>query len=148
MFRHKLLFLFPRRGPIFTLLHLALFSSFLFFFAPADCTILSLARAYCSRSRLRIVIPLRVYAGRSIAPPCGDFRSHRSSDPTGHGEPNRGSHIQLLLSTLPNIPHTNEMSVRASDVILILVAIIFPPAAAFFVVGCGCDLLINILLTM
>jgi len=40
------------------------------------------------------------------------------------------------------------MSVRASDVILILVTIIFPPAGAFFVAGCGCDLLINILLTM
>ena len=28
------------------------------------------------------------------------------------------------------------------------VAIIFPPAAAFFIAGCGCDLLINICLTM
>ena len=28
------------------------------------------------------------------------------------------------------------------------VAIIFPPAAAFFITGCGCDLLINICLTM
>lgn len=43
--------------------------------------------------------------------------------------------------------HT-AMSVRASDVILILVTIIFPPAGAFFVAGCGCDLLINILLTV
>ncbi|KAH9174691.1 hypothetical protein EDB89DRAFT_461302 [Lactarius sanguifluus] len=40
------------------------------------------------------------------------------------------------------------MSVRASDVCLILVAIIFPPAAAAFVTGCSCDLLINICLTM
>jgi uncharacterized membrane protein YqaE (UPF0057 family) len=32
--------------------------------------------------------------------------------------------------------------------ILIIVAVIFPPAAALFVTGCGCDLLINILLTM
>ncbi|KAF9652403.1 UPF0057-domain-containing protein, partial [Thelephora ganbajun] len=40
------------------------------------------------------------------------------------------------------------MSVRASDVIVILVTIIFPPAGAFFVTGCGCDLLINILLTL
>ena len=38
--------------------------------------------------------------------------------------------------------------VKASDVVLILVAIIFPPAAALVVTGCGCDLLINILLTM
>jgi len=38
--------------------------------------------------------------------------------------------------------------VKASDVILILVAIIFPPAAAGFVTGCGCDLLINICLTI
>ena len=28
------------------------------------------------------------------------------------------------------------------------VAIIFPPAAAAFITGCSCDLLINILLTM
>jgi len=40
------------------------------------------------------------------------------------------------------------MAVRASDVIVILVTIIFPPAGAFFVTGCGCDLLINILLTL
>ncbi|KAI0342315.1 UPF0057-domain-containing protein [Trametopsis cervina] len=40
------------------------------------------------------------------------------------------------------------MPVRGSDVLLILVAILFPPAAVFFVSGCGCDLLINILLTV
>ncbi|KXN81567.1 Plasma membrane proteolipid 3 [Leucoagaricus sp. SymC.cos] len=38
--------------------------------------------------------------------------------------------------------------VKASDVVLIIVAIIFPPAAAFIITGCGCDLLINILLTI
>ncbi|KAJ3559163.1 hypothetical protein NM688_g506 [Phlebia brevispora] len=38
--------------------------------------------------------------------------------------------------------------VRASDVCLIIVAIIFPPAAAAFVTGCSCDLLINICLTI
>ncbi|KAF9456863.1 hypothetical protein BDZ94DRAFT_1274572 [Collybia nuda] len=38
--------------------------------------------------------------------------------------------------------------VRASDVLLILVAILFPPAAAGFVTGCSCDLLINICLTI
>ncbi|CAH7681507.1 hypothetical protein PPACK8108_LOCUS14112, partial [Phakopsora pachyrhizi] len=32
--------------------------------------------------------------------------------------------------------------------VLILVAVIFPPASAIFVTGCGCDLLINILLTI
>jgi len=37
--------------------------------------------------------------------------------------------------------------VKASDVILIVVAILFPPAAAAMVTGCSCDLLINILLT-
>ncbi|KAI0280398.1 UPF0057-domain-containing protein [Russula aff. rugulosa BPL654] len=40
------------------------------------------------------------------------------------------------------------MTVRGSDICLIIVAIIFPPAAAFFVTGCGCDLLINICLTI
>jgi len=32
--------------------------------------------------------------------------------------------------------------------VLIFVAIIFPPAAAAFISGCGCDLLVNILLTL
>jgi len=40
------------------------------------------------------------------------------------------------------------MSIRASDVCLILVAILFPPAAAAFITGCSCDLLINICLTI
>ncbi|KAJ7599300.1 hypothetical protein C8J56DRAFT_916371 [Mycena floridula] len=38
--------------------------------------------------------------------------------------------------------------VKTSDVVLILVAILFPPAAAAFVAGCSCDLLINICLTL
>ncbi|KIY70860.1 UPF0057-domain-containing protein [Cylindrobasidium torrendii FP15055 ss-10] len=38
--------------------------------------------------------------------------------------------------------------VKSSDVILILVAIIFPPAAAAFITGCSCDLLINVCLTL
>ncbi|PPQ73718.1 hypothetical protein CVT26_010849 [Gymnopilus dilepis] len=38
--------------------------------------------------------------------------------------------------------------VKSSDVLLIIVAIIFPPAAAAFITGCSCDLLINILLTI
>ncbi|KAI8449031.1 hypothetical protein BY996DRAFT_7526218 [Phakopsora pachyrhizi] len=38
--------------------------------------------------------------------------------------------------------------VKGSDIVLILVAVIFPPASAIFVTGCGCDLLINILLTI
>jgi len=37
--------------------------------------------------------------------------------------------------------------VKTSDVVLILVAILFPPAAAGFITGCSCDLLINIALT-
>ncbi|KAG8219566.1 hypothetical protein J3R82DRAFT_517 [Butyriboletus roseoflavus] len=38
--------------------------------------------------------------------------------------------------------------VRASDILLIIVGIIFPPAAAAFITGCSCDLLINICLTI
>ncbi|KAK1924706.1 hypothetical protein DB88DRAFT_509779 [Papiliotrema laurentii] len=38
--------------------------------------------------------------------------------------------------------------VRGSDILLIIIAIIFPPAAAAFITGCSCDLLINILLTL
>ncbi|KIO31849.1 hypothetical protein M407DRAFT_241611 [Tulasnella calospora MUT 4182] len=40
------------------------------------------------------------------------------------------------------------MTVKGSDVLLIIVAILFPPAAAAFITGCSCDLIINILLTM
>ncbi|KAK0480884.1 hypothetical protein IW261DRAFT_1335283 [Armillaria novae-zelandiae] len=40
------------------------------------------------------------------------------------------------------------MPVKSSDILLIIVAILFPPAAAFFVSGCGADLLINFLLTL
>ncbi|KAF6767596.1 Proteolipid membrane potential modulator [Kalmanozyma brasiliensis GHG001] len=35
-----------------------------------------------------------------------------------------------------------------SDIVLILVAIILPPAAVAFITGCSCDLMINILLTL
>ncbi|KAF7973914.1 hypothetical protein HWV62_13962 [Athelia sp. TMB] len=38
--------------------------------------------------------------------------------------------------------------VKGQDVILILVAILFPPAAAAFITGCSCDLLINVCLTL
>ncbi|GAA6063517.1 hypothetical protein JCM10212_004730 [Sporobolomyces blumeae] len=38
--------------------------------------------------------------------------------------------------------------VRSSDILLILVAILFPPAAAAILTGCSCDLLINIALTV
>jgi len=37
---------------------------------------------------------------------------------------------------------------KVSDILLIIIAIFFPPAAAFMITGCGCDLLINILLTI
>ncbi|KAI9638559.1 uncharacterized protein MKK02DRAFT_42958 [Dioszegia hungarica] len=40
------------------------------------------------------------------------------------------------------------MPVKGSDIILILVAIIFPPAAAGIITGCSCDLFINICLTV
>merc|ERR1712072_125858 len=40
-----------------------------------------------------------------------------------------------------------KMGVKGSDIVLILVAILFPPATAFFLTGCSCDLLINICLT-
>lgn len=36
----------------------------------------------------------------------------------------------------------------AADCVLIFVAVIFPPAAAAFISGCGCDLFVNILLTL
>ncbi|EJD44931.1 UPF0057-domain-containing protein [Auricularia subglabra TFB-10046 SS5] len=35
-----------------------------------------------------------------------------------------------------------------SNVLLIIVAILFPPAAVIFMTGCSCDLIINILLTI
>jgi len=38
--------------------------------------------------------------------------------------------------------------VHSSDIIIALIAILFPPAAVAILTGCSCDLLINILLTM
>merc|ERR1712071_320674 len=43
--------------------------------------------------------------------------------------------------------YSSTMPVRGNDILLILVAILFPPASVFFITGCSCDLLINILLT-
>ncbi|KAI6122578.1 hypothetical protein EDD17DRAFT_103461 [Pisolithus thermaeus] len=37
---------------------------------------------------------------------------------------------------------------RGSTILLIIVAIIFPPAAVAYMTGCSCDLLINVLLTI
>jgi uncharacterized membrane protein YqaE (UPF0057 family) len=34
--------------------------------------------------------------------------------------------------------------VRASDVVLMLVALLFPPISAAMITGCSCDLLINV----
>ena len=48
-------------------------------------------------------------------------------------------------------PSQSSLSItmaRGSDVLLVIVAIIFPPAAAAFITGCSCDLLINLLLTI
>ncbi|KAH8834768.1 hypothetical protein DL96DRAFT_1571654 [Flagelloscypha sp. PMI_526] len=44
----------------------------------------------------------------------------------------------------PNISYT----MKGSDILLIIVAVIFPPAAAAFIAGCSCDLLINVCLTI
>jgi len=38
--------------------------------------------------------------------------------------------------------------IKASDIVLILIAIIFLPAVILVVTGCSCDLLVNILLTL
>ncbi|KAJ7749339.1 hypothetical protein DFH07DRAFT_558298 [Mycena maculata] len=37
---------------------------------------------------------------------------------------------------------------KSTDFLLIAVAILCPPLSTFFISGCGCDLLINILLTI
>ncbi|GAA5993589.1 hypothetical protein JCM10908_000128 [Rhodotorula pacifica] len=37
---------------------------------------------------------------------------------------------------------------KSSDILLVLVAILFPPAAAGILTGCSCDLFINIALTL
>ncbi|KIO31848.1 hypothetical protein M407DRAFT_241610 [Tulasnella calospora MUT 4182] len=40
------------------------------------------------------------------------------------------------------------MRIKGGDIVLIIVAILFPPLAVFLMTGCSCDLLINILLTV
>ncbi|KAG1745081.1 uncharacterized protein EDB91DRAFT_173980 [Suillus paluster] len=48
----------------------------------------------------------------------------------------------------PAHPDCDIMDSSGTSCVLIFVAIIFPPAAAAFVSGCGCDLFVNILLTL
>jgi hypothetical protein len=43
----------------------------------------------------------------------------------------------------PLLAHSTSIMVKGSDILLIIIAIIFPPAAAAFITGCSCDLLIN-----
>ncbi len=38
--------------------------------------------------------------------------------------------------------------VRGSDILIALIAIIFPPAAVAMMTGCSCDLMINLALTL
>jgi len=38
--------------------------------------------------------------------------------------------------------------VKSSDVLLIIVTILFPPVAVAFITGCSCDLLLNIVLSI
>ncbi|KAK0535341.1 hypothetical protein OC835_002390 [Tilletia horrida] len=52
--------------------------------------------------------------------------------------------LDLDLAPLPS----PAMAVRSSDILIILIAILFPPAAVGILTGCSCDLLINILLTI
>jgi len=78
---------------------------------------------------------------RECATSCGDSRSRQ--DVVLHNSKTTPHNNHDI-----DIPYPRDMAVRASDVILILVTIVFPPAGAFFVAGCGCDLLINILLTL
>merc|ERR1711939_791816 len=54
--------------------------------------------------------------------------------------------VRHLFATLAT-PARAKM-VRASGILLVLVAILFPPAAAGILTGCSCDLLINIALTL
>jgi uncharacterized membrane protein YqaE (UPF0057 family) len=48
----------------------------------------------------------------------------------------QADHLELI--------HTEITMVRASDVVLMLVALLFPPISAAMITGCSCDLLINV----
>ncbi|KAG8875817.1 hypothetical protein FRB97_004705 [Tulasnella sp. 331] len=47
-----------------------------------------------------------------------------------------------------HLPSPNPLlaNMKGSDILLVLIAIVLPPLAAFMITGCGCDLLINIIL--
>ncbi|KAG1824617.1 uncharacterized protein BJ212DRAFT_539416 [Suillus subaureus] len=70
------------------------------------------------------------------------------------GPPNSHSSSRPQIPSTPShtsIPHPDCDTMESNgsaDCVLILVAIIFPPAAAAFISGCGCDLFVNILLTL
>jgi len=64
-----------------------------------------------------------------------------------------GHHHSSFPSSTPSVtlvhsPRTLYKMVKGSDILLIVVAILLPPAAVGFLTGCSCDLLINILLTL
>lgn len=50
----------------------------------------------------------------------------------------------LYFILFPTLIRTQYTMVRASDVVLILVALLFPPISAAMITGCSCDLLINV----
>lgn len=66
--------------------------------------------------------------------------------PATHASPQLATHHRSTL--LHHSEHIPATMVNGSDILLALVAIIFPPAAVAFMTGCSCDLLINIALTM
>merc|ERR1712093_843824 len=51
-------------------------------------------------------------------------------------------HIPLHITPLP------AMSASTADVLLVLIAILFPPASAAILTGCSCALFVNVLLTL
>ena len=54
-----------------------------------------------------------------------------------------GGQRELKPTALVHLPHSTFTMAKGSDILLVIVAIIFPPAAAAFITGCSCDLLIN-----
>lgn len=73
--------------------------------------------------------------------------STKSHDVTG-SELGGKTRIQLEFAPSSNPSLQHLTMVKGSDILLIIVAIIFPPAAAAFITGCSSDLAISVALTI
>lgn len=91
-----------------------------------------------------------LFSSSSVIHFCTALQYSLSLPSSSHSSLPSSSHQSLRPLAHINTPHhsSQDTMARTSDILLVLVAILFPPAAAGILTGCSCDLLINIALTI